>query len=75
MNRSRPGIHRREARSRITPFERDVAYAKRALAVGEPEDVVIAAIAIYHRYDQHDPQGYAELVIRSAAQQLSEDVA
>lgn len=50
--------------------ERDWAYAKRALARGEPEDLVIAAIATWRRFDKHNPQYYAELTVRKASESL-----
>ncbi len=50
--------------------ERDWAYAKRALARGESEQAVIAAIAEYRRQDKPNPQYYAELTVRKAARSL-----
>jgi len=54
----------------LSQSERDWAYAKRVLARGEPEHVVIAAIASYRRYDKHNPLYYAELTVRKAAGSL-----
>jgi hypothetical protein len=56
----------------LSQSERDWAFAKRALARGEPEDMVIAAIANYRRYDKHNPEYYADLTVRKAAQALKE---
>jgi hypothetical protein len=56
---------------RLSQSERDWAYAKRALARGEPEERVISAIANQRRYDKHNPQYYAELTVRNAAQSLN----
>jgi len=53
--------------------ERDWSFAKRALARGEPEDAVIAAIASYRRYDKHNPHYYAELTVRKAAESLANE--
>jgi hypothetical protein len=57
----------------LSQSERDWAFAKRALARGEPEEVVIAAIASHRRYDKHDPQYYAERTVRKAAAELKTD--
>jgi hypothetical protein len=53
--------------------ERDWAFAKRALARGESPEVVVAAIAEYRRDDKHNPQYYAELTVRKAAEALKTD--
>lgn len=50
--------------------ERDWAFAKRALARGEREDLIISAIAVHRRFDKHNPQAYAELTVRKAAESL-----
>jgi hypothetical protein len=54
----------------ISQSERDWAFARRALARGEPEECVIAAIASYRRYEKHNPQYYAEHTVRKAGQSL-----
>jgi len=54
----------------ISQSERDWAFARRALARGEPEQNVIAAIASYRRHEKHNPQYYAEHTVRKAAQSL-----
>jgi hypothetical protein len=54
----------------VSQSERDWAFAKRALARGDPEEIVIAAIASHRRYDKHNPQYYAELTVRKAAADL-----
>lgn len=58
---------------KLSQSERDWAYAKRALARGDPENMVIAAIASCRRYHKHNPQYYAELTVRKAAQSLEAD--
>ena len=50
--------------------ERDWAYAKRALARGDQESLVIAAIANHRRFEKHNPQYYAELTVHKAAEAL-----
>jgi hypothetical protein len=51
--------------------ERDWAYAQRALARGDPEHLVIAAIATYRRFDKYNPHYYAELTVKKAAEHLA----
>jgi hypothetical protein len=58
---------------KLTQSERDWAYAKRALARGEPTETVVAAIALHRRFDKHNPQAYAELTVRKAAQSLERE--
>lgn len=62
----------REPRSdkKTSQSERDWAYAKRALHRGEPEASVIAAIASHRRFEKHNPQYYAELTVRKAAERV-----
>ncbi len=55
--------------------ERDWAYAKRALARGDSEDLVIVAIATWRRLDKHNPQYYAELTVKKAIESLKVDSA
>lgn len=57
----------------LSQSERDWVFAKRALARGESPDVVAAAIAQYRRFDKHDPNYYAELTVRKAADALTAD--
>lgn len=64
----------KRAPRRLSQSERDWAYAKRALARGDPEDFVIAAIASFRRYDKHSPQYYAEHTVRKAAQARGADL-
>lgn len=59
----------------LSQSERDWAYAKRALARGEPEGLVIAAIATWRRFDKHNPQSYAELTVRKAGDSLKTEAA
>src|SRR6266852_311311 len=66
----RPPVARNRTSGAISQSERDWAFARRALARGESEESVIAAIASYRRYEKHDPQYYAELTVRKAAQSL-----
>jgi hypothetical protein len=66
----RPPGARNRASGAISQSERDWAFARRALARGESEDSVIAAIASYRRYEKHNPQYYAELTVRKAVQSL-----
>jgi RepB DNA-primase from phage plasmid len=54
----------------ISQSERDWAFAKRALARGDPEHVIVTAIAAYRRFDKYNPQAYAELTVRKAAESL-----
>jgi hypothetical protein len=54
----------------LSQSERDWAFAKRALARGEPEEVVIAAIASHRRYDKPNPRYYAEHTVQKAAETL-----
>jgi hypothetical protein len=61
----------RKGPTKLSQSERDWAYARRALARGEPEEVIVADIASYRRYDKHNPQYYAELTVRKAAQALT----
>ena len=50
---------------------RDLLYfAKRALSRGESPALVAATIASYRRYDKSNPQYYAELTVRKAAESL-----
>jgi hypothetical protein len=72
-NGTRNPSKQRATSGAISQSERDWAYAKRALARGEPEDAVIAAIASYRRYDKHNPQYYAEITVRKAAADLRPD--
>jgi hypothetical protein len=56
---------------RLSQSERDWAYAKRALARGEPEYLIVTAIAVHRRFEKHNPQAYAELTVKKAAQSLN----
>jgi len=58
----------------LSQSERDWAYAKRALARGEREDLIATAIAVHRRFDKHNPQAYAELTVRKAAESLKAEV-
>jgi hypothetical protein len=64
---------RRPISGAISQSERDWAFAKRALARGEPQDAVIDAIASYRRYDKHNPHYYAELTVRKSAESLANE--
>jgi hypothetical protein len=61
---------RNHAPGAVSQSERDWAFARRALARGESEECVIAAIASYRRDEKHNPQYYAEHTVRKAAQSL-----
>jgi hypothetical protein len=69
--RSPAGARRTITGGALSHSERDWAYAKRALARGEREELVIAAITTWRRYDKHNPQYYAELTVHKAARALS----
>jgi hypothetical protein len=78
--RGRPGVTNESSQPRLkapstslSQSERDWAYANRALARGEPQDVIIAALANRRRYDKHDPRYYAELTVRKAAEALNSE--
>ena len=70
-NESGHGTPRRKGRGEISQSERDWAFAKRALARGDSEALVIAAIAAYRRYDKYNPSYYAELTVKKAARELA----
>jgi hypothetical protein len=72
-NGTRNPFRQRPASRAISQSERDWAFAKRALARGEPQDAVIDAIASYRRYDKHNPHYYAELTVRKAAASLANE--
>jgi hypothetical protein len=55
----------------LSQSEFDWAYAKRALSRGDSPESVIAAIANYRRSDKSDPEYYARLTVRKAAQDLA----
>ena len=59
-------------RNHRSQSELDWAYAKRALARGEPPESVIAAIADYRRGEKPDPEYYASLTVRKAADSLTD---
>jgi hypothetical protein len=54
----------------LSQSELDWAYAKRALSRGESPVAVIAAIANYRRGEKADPEYYAQLTVRKAAESL-----
>ena len=75
--RSWPGENDAPTRATHSPripsqSERDWAFARRALARGEPEHLVIATIASYRRFDKPDPQYYAELTVTKAARSVAQ---
>ena len=55
----------------LSQSELDWAYAKRALSRGDSPESVIAAIANYRRGEKPDPEYYAHLTVRKAAQDLA----
>lgn len=58
---------------KLSQSERDWAYAKRALVRGEPQDLIVNAIALHRRSDKHNPTVYAQLTVRKAAESLAAD--
>jgi len=56
----------------LSQSERDWAYAKRSLALGRPEEAVIAQIAA-NRTDKPNPLYYARLTVRKAALAIVHD--
>src|SRR5258708_3086275 len=62
----------RRRRNHISQSEIDWAYAKRALARGEPAESVITAIAAYRRGEKPDPEYYASLTVRKPAHSLAD---
>ncbi len=69
----RDARRRVSAPGRLSQSERDWAFAKRALLRGDREDLIITAIAVHRRFDKHNPQAYAELTVRKAAESLKVD--
>jgi hypothetical protein len=55
----------------LSQSELDWAYAKRALSRGDSPESVVAAIASYRRGDKSDPEYYARLTVRKAAEDLT----
>jgi RepB DNA-primase from phage plasmid len=55
----------------LSQSELDWAYAKRALSRGDSPESVVAAIANYRCGDKPDPEYYARLTVRKAAQDLA----
>lgn len=55
----------------LSQSEYDWAYAKRALSRGDTPESVAAAIANYRRGDKSDPEYYARLTVRKAAEDLT----
>jgi hypothetical protein len=70
--RDRIEIRPRVKRHRFIPSqsEKDWLFAKRALARGDSPALVAAAVAQYRRFDKHNPQYYAELTVRKAAEAI-----
>jgi hypothetical protein len=69
-------VHRGTAKNhpprtgKLSQSELDWAYAKRALARGEPPEEIIAAIVRYRASEKHNPTQYAERTVRKAQQVL-----
>jgi hypothetical protein len=55
----------------LSQSEKDWAYAKRALARGEPPSAVIDAVAAF-RFDKPSPRHYAELTVKKALPTLAQ---
>jgi len=70
VEEGRPPVARNRTSGAVSQSERDWAFARRALARGESEESVIAAIASYRRYEKHSPQYYAELTVHKAVHSL-----
>lgn len=58
-------------RNGLSQSERDWAFAKRALARGEPEDLVTLAIAVLRKGEKHNVAAYAERTVQNAARSLA----
>ena len=72
-NRSTPSSNHNSSKNgpgKLSQSERDWAYAKRALARGESEDLIVTAIAVHRRFEKYNPQAYAQLTVRKAAESL-----
>jgi hypothetical protein len=75
-NRTQPQSNKQRSRNvpvKLTQSERDWASAKRALACGEPKEIIVEAIASHRRYDKHNPQYYAEHTVQKAALDLAQE--
>ena len=59
----------------LSQSERDWAYAKRALARGDSQNGVVAAIETFRQYDKPNPRYYAEITVRKAAAALQAETA
>jgi hypothetical protein len=55
----------------LSQSELDWAYAKRALSRGDSPESVIEAIASYRRGEKFDPDYYARLTVRKAAEDIA----
>jgi len=55
----------------LSRSELDWAYAKRALSRGDSPESIVGAIANYRRGDKADPEYYARLTVRKAAEDLT----
>jgi RepB DNA-primase N-terminal domain len=69
------GKRRSVAPLHLSQSERDWAYAKRALARGDSQKVVVAAIEAFRQYDKPNPRYYAETSVRKAAAALQAETA
>jgi len=65
----------RRSPGQLSQSEKDWAYAKRALARGEPPALVATAIAGFRRYDKPNPQYYGELTVKKASASLTAEAA
>jgi len=65
-------LRSRAAGGALSQSERDWACAKRSLALGRPEEAVIAQIAA-NRTDKPNPLYYARLTVRKAALAIAHD--
>lgn len=61
-------------KSSLSQSERDWAFAKRALARGEPEDLVTLAIAVLRKGEKHDVVAYAQRTVQKASESLAREI-
>jgi len=72
VNRSPMEVRTARA-GRLSQSERDWAYAKRALARGDPPSTVAAAIARFRDGEKSDVHGYANRTVQKAIQALEQE--
>lgn len=67
-----PSGSREVGYGRLSQSELDWAYAKRALARGEPPEAVVAAIASFRSGEKSDPGYYARITVEKAARAVGQ---